>query len=149
MNQLWDDLGSAGSQREAQLQCWWEGSPWSQAGESSGRFRQDQWTTEPLSSGQIYMALAYSVGWEACTNSASKYISLQPQSVTSFLFDTENHPDLKLTTLQSSDKKVQSTNVGVFFRCAGSTGIFLFLGPLWMLTVFSSVLVFPKLFCLR
>lgn len=128
-----------------------ECSPWSQAGESSVGFCQDRCTTGSLSSRQIYMALAYSVRWEACTSSAGKYMAftLQPQSVTSFVFDTENHPDLKLITLQSGDKKVQSTNVSVFFGYATTTGTFLFLGLLWMLTVFSSVLAFPKLFCLR
>lgn len=65
---------------------------------------------------------------EACTNSASKYIAPQPHSVTSFLFNSENHSDLKSITLWLSNKKVQSTNVSVSFTDDNSIGPFFFSG---------------------
>lgn len=87
---------------------------------------------------------------KTCTNCASKYISPQPHSVTSFLFKSENHSDLKAITLCPSDRKVQSTNVNVSFRNDNSIGILsFFLGPLWMPGVFLSMLVFSKPFCFR
>lgn len=130
MNPLWDSLGPAGSHREAVLQCKWKGNPWSLAGVSNWGF----WhclCKLGLSLRGRFIGLPHTVQAEkACTNSASKYISPQPHSVTSFLFNSENHSDLKSITLWPSNKKVQSTNVNVSFRNDDSIGILFFSGAI-------------------
>lgn len=74
-----------------------------------------------------FIGLSHTVLAEkACTNSASKYISPQPHSVTSFVFNTESHSDLKSITLWPSDKKIQTTNVNVSFRNDDGISILLF-----------------------